>query len=357
MTIRAAAIATTVSLLSCSPVPLGDGERLTAVKSLAGDVIAPTLVNAATQAAGLRDATAALAAAPNVENLELARTSWRRARLSWVAARPLLFGPGRDLGTADAVDWFPIERKKLDEVLADPAPLTAESVALLGASRRGFHALELLLFDGGDGPGALDVDPLAERRRTFIAALGADVAMRLQALRAAWEGGHAALFVSPGNSAGPYPTVGTALDTVVNESIVVAEQVVTKLARPLGLDSGGVPRPELAESGQSDNALDELAATLEGIRVLYLGAAPVGGGLAPLLEARSLGLEVRVRAAFALASAQLAAVPRPLRTALAAGDPSVTAAYDAVRAVKRLLATEVLSALGATLKFNDNDGD
>ena len=39
-------------------------------------------------------------------------------------------------------------------------------------------------------------------------------------------------------------------------------------------------------------------------------------------------------------------------------DPeTVTAAYDAMKGLKRVLATEVLSSLGASLKFSDNDGD
>ena len=35
----------------------------------------------------------------------------------------------------------------------------------------------------------------------------------------------------------------------------------------------------------------------------------------------------------------------------------VQKAYDAVKALKRVLATEVLGTLGASLKFSDNDGD
>jgi hypothetical protein len=35
----------------------------------------------------------------------------------------------------------------------------------------------------------------------------------------------------------------------------------------------------------------------------------------------------------------------------------VQAAYEAMKSLKRVFATEVLSSLGASLKFSDNDGD
>jgi predicted lipoprotein len=348
---------------ACSPVPLGDGERLTVVKSLGGSVILPAVTQAGNAAGELRVNLEAFERSASPEDLERARAAWRRARVPWKAAAPLLFGPGRDL--AGAVDWFPVERKKLDELLASADPVDAAGVALLGTSRRGFHAIELLLFDEPEsGYVALaalgGTEPAALRRRAYLSALGADIQTRLGAWRAAWTGGgdHLAAFMAPGRADGPYPTIGAVVDTVVNESITAAERATALMARPLGLMSGGEPRPELAESVPSDNTMADLEAMVRGIQDLYVGPPMEGqgrGGISALVK--SPGLDGRMRAALSTAQLRLQAVPRPFRAALLAKDPAVSAAHEAVREVKRLAATELVANLGATLKFNDNDGD
>jgi predicted lipoprotein len=343
---------------ACAPVPLGDGERLTVVKGLGNDVIVPTLAETVAAAGELRQALVAFEGTPMPQQLDQARAAWRRARLPWKAAAPLLFGPGRDL--AAAVDWFPVERKKLDELLASADPLDAAGVRVLGASRRGFHALELLLFDEPEAgyvatTALAGAEPAAVRRRGYLTAQAMDIADRLGAWRTAWapEGGnHLKAFTGPGQ--GDYPNIGAVVDTVVNESISAGERATALLAKPLGLMSGGELRPELAESLASDNALADLAATVRGIRALYVGGAP-GRGISALVK--SPGLDARLRAAFDTALARLEAVPHPFRATLLARDPAVTAAYEAVRDLKRLCATELVANLGATLKFNDNDGD
>jgi predicted lipoprotein len=354
---RGRAIALVLGLgVACSPVPLGDGERLMVVKALASEVIVPALADSAREAAALEAELRGFEGEPTPARLEAARAAWGRARGPWKAAAPLLFGPGRDV--AGAVDWFPVERKKLDDLLASADPVDAAGVAVLGASRRGFHAIELLLFDDDGYVAAAALDgPAGARRRAFLTALAGDVARRLADLQTAWSSGHLAAFTAPGRGGSAYATIDAAVDSVVNESISAAERSTALLARPLGLMTGGEPRPELAESLPSDNTAADLAASVRGIRDLYLGTRTGGDGrgIAALVKIRSLDL--RLRAALDLAVARLEAVPRPFRAALLARDPSINAAYEAVRELRRLCATELVANLGATLKFSDNDGD
>ena len=67
--------------------------------------------------------------------------------------------------------------------------------------------------------------------------------------------------------------------------------------------------------------------------------------------------DLAVRTAIGDAASLVEAIPRPYRTALVDQRASVEAAYESVKALKRLLATEVVGVMGTTLKFNDNDGD
>ena len=54
---------------------------------------------------------------------------------------------------------------------------------------------------------------------------------------------------------------------------------------------------------------------------------------------------------------KIEAIPPPFRTAITEHPDEVAAAYASARAFKRELATEVVSVLGSTLRFNDADGD
>ena len=133
----------------------------------------------------------------------------------------------------------------------------------------------------------------------------------------------------------------------------------TRIGKPLGLATGGAPQPALEESGPSDNSLADMAASLRGIRAIYTGARAAAGtgGIGAIVAAQSPATDREVRDLLDRAIDAVGAIPRPFRAAIVDQRALVQAAYDAVKELKRVLATEVLAALGATLKFNDNDGD
>lgn len=176
------------------------------------------------------------------------------------------------------------------------------------------------------------------------------------ALATAWRDGYAARFAEPGDDASAFPTVQAAVDRLVNDCVTMAETVAElRLGKPAGHDSGGEPQPALAESGTSDHAAADLLGNIRGVRLVYLGGG--GRGLGSIVAARSPRVDRDVRAALDEAERRLAAVPRPFRAALSSDAAAVEAAYDAVKALEVLLRTEVIGVLGATIKFNGNDGD
>jgi hypothetical protein len=92
---------------------------------------------------------------------------------------------------------------------------------------------------------------------------------------------------------------------------------------------------------------------------VYFGSrdGSIGPSLSTLVRAKSPSADLHARRALDDAEASLLAVPEPLTLALSESPELVTAAFEAVKTLKRVLATEVLGTLGASLKFNDNDGD
>jgi predicted lipoprotein len=358
---------------TCAPVPLGDGVRRQTVRALTEQVILPALDDVAARAAELGAAAASLAGAPSLPALDAAQEAWRAARAPWKECDAFAFGPAMDERLAVAIDQFPVEPVKIESEIAGTAALTVDYIDTIGADRKGFHALEYLLFGGGDDAAVLALlttDVSAARRRELTVALAGNLERKVQELRRAWApdgGGYAERVATPGAANPTYATVKASIDAFVNESVFLAELVAdARIGKPLGLATGGTPQPALEESGPSDNSLADMAASLRGIRAVYTGSRDGDGdgtgtggigGIGGLVAAQSPATDREVRDLIARALAAVEAIPRPFRAAVVERPAEVQAAYDAVKELKRILATEVLAVLGATLKFNDNDGD
>jgi predicted lipoprotein len=352
--------------ITCAPVPLGDGPKRIAVAEITNGVVLPSLADVEARAMDLRVAIDALAADPTPATLLAARDAWRSARVVWKQTEAFAFGPAMDLRLGVAIDQWPVDPADVEEQIAGTAELTSAYVDTLGANRKGFHAIEILLF--GPAPGTTDevviasltTDPLAARRRAMLSALAENLVARTGELEAAWQTSYAPAVTDPGSDNMDFPTAKSVIDTFVNECVFLSEWVMNeRIGKPFGTASGGVPMPELEESGPSDHSIADMAASLRGIRNVWLGTrdGTVGDGLGMLVREQSPSTDRAVRIAIDDAIAAVEAIPTPYRTALVDGAPVVDAALEAVRALKRLLATEVIAVLGATLKFNDNDGD
>jgi predicted lipoprotein len=352
--------------LGCGPVPLADGERRQALRQATEQVIIPTYSDLAERSAELSGLLAELALAPQQTSLSDVRQQYLATRGPLAESQAFGFGPADELRSAAAIDQQPIDGPKIEAELAGTAELTVSYLARIGANKRGLHAVEYLLFPEGDvelEAALLDASEAGERRRQFLAAAGALVAESAAALRDAWApdaGDYGRRFAEPGGADSVSADVQAGLDTLLNQAIFLSEVVAnTKLGKPLGSATGGAIDPSAQESERSGASLSDALGNLRGVRNVYLGTrdGSTGPSLSTLVRAKSPATDLRARRALEEAEASLLAVPEPLTVALTDSPQLVSAALEAVKTLKRLLATEVLGTLGASLKFNDNDGD
>lgn len=349
--------------LSCAPVALGDGPRRVIVSEVTNSVVLPTLDDVVTQNSALLAAVEPLAAEPSAQSLAQSQEAWRAARAPWKETEAFGFGPAADLRLSAALDQSPAD--KIVDELAATTPVDAAYVANLGANRKGYHAIEYILFSGGDAEALaqLTSGPQAERRRALLPALARELEQTSLTLRSAWQADgddYAGVLTQPGSSNERYPTVKSAVDVFVNESVFLSESVaVGKIGKPLGMATGGTPQPELEESGPSDNSLADMVSNLHSIRNVYFGTRTglPGGGIQQLVSAQSPATHRAVLDALDGAVRAIEEIPHPFSTAVEEHRAEVERAYNAVKVLQRVLATEVVAVLGSTLKFNDNDGD
>lgn len=352
--------------LACAPVPLADGERREALGQVTEQVILPTCSDLLDRTAELAELLDALALQPEPALLGDIREAYLATRGPLAESQAFGFGPAEELRSAAAIDQQPIDMPKIDAELAGTAELTPQHLSRIGANKRGLHAIEYLLFPEGDAEletALLDVSEAGLRRRQFLSAAGELVAKNAAALRDAWapEGAdYGRRFSEPGAPDSVSADVQAGLDTLLNQAVFLSEVVAnTKLGKPLGSATGGAIDPSAQESERSGASLSDALGNLRGVRNVYFGTrdGSIGPSLSTLVRAKSPATDGRARQALEAAEASLLAVPEPLTLALTESPELVSAAFEALKTLKRVLATEVLGTLGASLKFNDNDGD
>lgn len=316
------------------------------VASYVDDVIVPTYDLLAERADALDDAVAAFAADPTDQTLNDARDAWRATRVPWEQGEASLFGPVDSNGYDPALDSWPVNRADLDAVLGGE-DVTAERVAGLDPSLKGFHTVEYLLF----GPDAnKTLDEFDEGQFQYLDATAAELSRVGRLLATSWtegvDGGqpYAEVFRTagePGNSA--YPSRSAAGQEIVGGIIAIADEVANgKLADPYNERD-----PTLVESQFSHNSLTDFQNNVVSIRNSYLGemaeAGTGGTGLAAWVAERDPELDARVRSEIEAALTALAAIPAPFRDSITddAGRAKVAAAIAAVDQIRQTFQQDI----------------
>jgi len=335
-------------------------DRQEALRQTVANVMHPTFVELADKTAALVRSTAALDAAslPDVRRL------FREARAVWSRSEAFLLGPSDDLAiTGGAIDSWPAGGAALDALISGSEVIDAALIGRSAANMRGFPGLEYLLFDAPSNDDAATRLLLEQaRRRELVVALAIDLAEKCGAIRDGWNGEHAFGYqlAEAGRAATLFATQKDAIDKIVTAMVALAERVlVAKLAKPLGLDTGGAPRPDLEEAPKSDGSLATIEHNLRGLRAVYDCELDYrnGDSLSRAVAALSSNADRAFHTALDNALAAVAAVGSPMRVALAGDRSKLVALHAAVQVVKRSLTTDVASTLGASIGFGYSDTD
>ncbi len=331
-----------------------DISRHDVLASLADDVITPRFAAAGTASRTLHESIAVLATSPSPETLRGARDAWRDARAAWSRTEAMWFGPVTDRRSRSLVGWWPIDRERIESRLGQASVVTAEETRERFAStQRGFSALEHLIFQPGDD---LLRQLQDEVLSSYLVALTGVIADEIAAVSAEWSGSYGDRFAG---GDGRVVAEAFALADVVRFSVFLTETVGDiRLGGALGA-LGGEPDPQAIPGGSAEQALEDLRQDLLGMQDLYLGATE-GRGLTDLVSAHSGDTDQRMREAFGSAFTaldRLTALDLPLKAAVVEHPNMVGAVRDAIKHLQRVLATEVVSLLGVSVGFSDNDGD
>jgi len=335
--------------------------RVAMLAGLGPTVIVPTYERLAERTVALRDALAALRANPTPATLAAAQDAWRDARAAWNRGEAFLFGPPSDLFLASKVDVSPVDEARIEAEIAGTAVLDEAHIESLGSTRKGFFAVEYLIFDevGGDAAVLAALSESA-RRRDYLLALGDNLAAVAARIRDIWSRageGFVDDFVEAGAPDSAFPSSKAAEDAIMNHLLVLIEIIAdVRLGRPIGKTAGGLDQPLGAESDRSGNSRADVLDDLRGIRNLYEGTfeGASTNGLSSVVAAQTEVIDDVFRRSLNDLVAAVEAIPGPLEDA----DPAlVETAFDRAKELKKRLLVDLVAALNTTLTFSPFDGD
>ena len=328
---------------------------------LSEQVILPEHQAFASRADELASSLQSLVDSPDADTLTNAQVAWRATRKAYRMLDALHFGPGYTLHISERIDVAPVEPSEIEALVAGRGELTDSTISRAGGQTKGFLGLEYLLFadpastEASPAP-ALAEDELAARRCALALAMAHEIAKSAHQLDDAWEpgaGDYVGQLESAGAGSAQYANQRAAVDAMVGGVAYALEMIVgVRLAEPLGRKSDGHPNPLLDPTRRSDNAVADMQATLAGVAAIY-----EGDGFSAVIRGKSAKLDQTVLASLSDVDAALSGIPTPFTAAVVNETTLVQAAYDTASGFKKTWNTDVSSALGATLKPSDNDGD
>ena len=325
--------------------------------SLTDDVIVPAYQDLEQGTAQLQQSVGVLCSAPSAGSLAAARQSWRTARTAWMHSEAMWFGPVVDRRSTGLLDWSPTDTAGIDESLSwGAAPTIYEAREVLASDRRGFGAMEHLLFGS---------DVLADPSRSvtacaYLTSLAAITQDETAAILAEWVEGtegrpaHKDYF-SDRADVSSLPSAAIA-EVVRTQYFLIRDIVDMRLAEAMGLredpaDLSAIP------GNATDNGLDDVRNELMGMRAIYEGSGAEGLGISHLVSQLSEETDARLKEQFSAAFAAIEAINGPFRDTLTQPTPQLQTLYDRLSDVQRTIGTEVVSLLGVSIGFTDTDGD
>ena len=333
-------------------------DRPAMLQDLGNKVILPNYQHLQTEAGKLKTASDQFTASPDASTLAAVRTAFKDAYLAWQHVSAVEIGPAEQAMLQMELNTYPTDTTFiLNKISANGAPAAY--------AEKGFPAIDYLLFSRKTDAAVLAQFNAEPNRKTYLQQLTSQVKTHADAMVTSWSpagGNYLNTFV---NASGT--DVGSSAGQLVNRLNADLEMVKTnKLGIPLGKKTLGTPRPEKAEAYYSGYSNELAIENIKGIRNLYSGTDRQGTNhlgfddYLNYLEAKSgdgRNLTEAIDAKVNSILAALQAIPAPISEAVITHQPTVEKAYEETRTSVVLFKTDMPSALGILITYQDNDGD
>jgi predicted lipoprotein len=345
-----------VTLFSCGKSDSGDTTNPatgsdSVLISLGTDVILPSYKQLSADAVTLDAAVTAFNAAPSTSTLTTVQTAFAAAYTSWAACSEFEFGPAADAFlTTHFTNAFPTDTNIIKNNIAG----TAYSIDGLGNyAAQGFPAMDYLLFAYGTDMTLARFS--AAGAKSYLAALSASLKAKSATVVTAWTNTYLATF-----KAATGVNSGSSLSLLGNSYVQDFDVNLQnyKIGIPIGVYGPTVlpkapTKVEAYYSGLSDQLL---VAQIQAIKNIYLHGIDKKV-IASKAQYNGGSLNDAVVSQMNAVLTKFQALPTPLSTGIENNSADITAAFTEVRKLTVLLKSDMSSAIGIKISFQDDDGD
>lgn len=357
--------AASVAIVSCSKSGSNNSsgtdksgfDRKTLLTNWENNLIIPAYTSYQADAVALDAAVTAFVGAPDAGKLTTLQTAFQTTYKQWQATSPYEFGPAADVSLRINTNTFPVD---LTQINANVSSGNYNPGLIANLSAKGLPALDYLLFGvGADNTAILaqyTTDANATKRKTYLAALSAELKTNATTVLTKWNGDYKAAFV---NANGIDAGSSTAL--AVNQLVFDYENLKNyEIGIPAGVQSMGATFPTKVQAYYSKMSAQLAVLHIKALQDFYTGKDGVGldDYLIQVNAKSGTGsLNDVIKAEFATSTTQLQGLTDPLSDNIINNNAKVTTAYTELQKLTASLKRDMTSALAILINFGDNDGD
>ncbi|MGM0479111.1 MAG: imelysin family protein [Bacteroidota bacterium] len=347
------AMAIAVFVVSCKKEPEEEKEAFDKgrlLSNLSENIILPAVAQFNQELNNLQSDLQDFEQNTTAQQLEVVRESWKQAYLTWQTVKIFDFGPMRDIGMKGATATYPIDTTGINDNVA------AGSYNLASASNVdaiGLSAVDYLLYRAG----ALD----SLQNNPNVLSYTADVIDKMvsesNTIHSEWSSYQSTFNASTGTSS------TSAFSKLINEYNRDFELAKTaKVGIPLGKQSLDVPLPDYVEARYSGISFELLQASLEALRGVYNGryfeSGTEGVGMNDyLIHLEKNDLNTTIDSGFEQMITTTESFSMTLEEALENDVSNMEALYNQLQGHVVHIKTDMTSAFGVLITYQDNDGD
>lgn len=345
-----------VLLLSCSDENSGmekvDFDRTAMLTHWYDDQIIPSFTAFDTRINQLRLANETFISSPDTASLMQLKNAFQEAYLHFQHIKFYSFGPSANTSLRASFNTYPADTAKIENFVSS---VTFNGGAANQLTAQGFPAIDYLLFS------AQNQILSSSKHRDYVSINIAYMVDLSNSVFNAWKVERTAFIKANGTD------VSSSLGQMVNSINQDYELIKNaKIGFPAGKKTFGTTYPKAVEAYYSGISLALAKENIKAIHNLYKGYNPfskkqglslLDNLLATKAQSEDDFLAEVIDKQFETAENSLAAISLPLSDALNQESNLVDAAYSAIQLNIIYLKTDMPSALGVIITYQDNDGD
>lgn len=293
-------------------------------------------------------------------NLLIVRQKFISAYVAYQHIETFEFGPSEIEIVRANFNTFPTDSSQIKSNI-NSGTYDLSTVSNLDA--KGFPAIDYLLYSKGlTDTQVVDLFINSSNRIIYLSNCLSEMQSKINTILSTWNNSYNSAFK---NSTGS--EIGSSLGMLVNQLNFELDLLKNaKVGIPLGKKTLGVILPEQCEAYYANTISVKLVSEcLLNLENVYLGRSQSGNdglGLDDYLEAlksqhTSGTLNNAIKNQFNIAKTKVAAIPEPLSSTIQTNPAVVDAAYTELVKLLVLLKTDMPSAMGIVITYQDGDGD